>query len=233
MVLVLLILALLMPIDEPADSWRVVPQPAVLVQAPFQASGPVYAITKPWLSPDHAGYCPLVPGSGWTGTLAYPMPTHTEIQGAMVVEKEAEYYQTTDNDALNNLRGGLLRRPATTKIVGGKHFMETDYHRGVDFLAPVGTPVYASASGTVVWAGYYGAGWGNTVALSHGGGWVTVYAHLSSVAVSCGQGASGLIGYSGQSGLAARAHLHFEVRHGDISDPRAPMVYDPENYLRG
>lgn len=87
-------------------------------------------------------------------------------------------------------------------------------HTGVDFMANVGTPVYAAASGKVViistgWSG----GYGNQVVVDHGGGRATRYAHLSSIATSAGLkvGRGEIIGYSGNTGRSTGPHLHFEL----------------------
>ena len=82
------------------------------------------------------------------------------------------------------------------------------------------------AGGTIVWAGPRN-GYGNAVVIDHGSGVATLYAHQSSIAVSVGQsvGRGDVIGYVGQTGLAAGAHLHFEVRVGG-------KTYDPLAYVR-
>ena len=98
-------------------------------------------------------------------------------------------------------------------------------HEGIDIWAPAGTPIHAAASGTVIWAGPRN-GYGNAVIIDHGSGVGTVYAHQSAVAVSPGQsvGRGEVIGYVGQTGLAAGPHLHFEVRVGG-------RTYDPLAYV--
>lgn len=87
---------------------------------------------------------------------------------------------------------------------------------GVDLGAPKGTPVYASASGTVIVAkggGGYNGGYGNYIVISHDNGTQTLYAHLSSLSVSSGEVAKGdLIGAVGNTGRSTGFHLHFEVR---------------------
>lgn len=90
-------------------------------------------------------------------------------------------------------------------------------HLGIDISAPEGSNVYAAGAGVVTMAqGGWNYGYGNVVQIDHGNGDVTVYAHLSSYAVSVcqfvGQGA--LIGYSGNTGNSFGAHLHFEIRRG-------------------
>ena len=96
-----------------------------------------------------------------------------------------------------------------------------EIHRGVDIAVPTGTPIRAMSGGRVRYAGVQGA-YGNVVWIDHGGGVLTVYAHLSSVDVRTGQrvGARDVIGRSGSSGNASGAHLHFEVwRWGQQVDP--------------
>ncbi len=89
-------------------------------------------------------------------------------------------------------------------------------YNGVDLGAPSGTPVYASASGSIIVAksgGGYNGGYGNYIVISHSNGTQTLYAHLSSLAVSGGAVSQGdLIGYVGNTGRSTGFHLHFEVR---------------------
>ena len=91
-------------------------------------------------------------------------------------------------------------------------------HRGVDICAPAGTPIYASAGGTVAKAGYNkagaGTGYGYSVIINHGGGYSSVYAHCLSLAVSAGQTVKQgqLIGYLGSTGRSTGNHCHFEIR---------------------
>ena len=88
-------------------------------------------------------------------------------------------------------------------------------HRGVDYAAPMGTPVRATANGKIISAGTNG-GYGRVVEIQHGETYRTVYAHLSRFArgikrrssVKQGQ----IVGYVGKSGLATGPHLHYEFR---------------------
>ena len=89
-------------------------------------------------------------------------------------------------------------------------------HPGLDFHAPIGTPVYATGNGVIEEA-TSGAGLGRYVKIEHAtAGYVTVYAHLSRIAPGLRKGKSikrgDIIGYSGNSGLSAAPHLHYEVR---------------------
>lgn len=90
-------------------------------------------------------------------------------------------------------------------------------HLGIDISAPEGSNVYASGAGVVTMAqGGWNYGYGNVIQIDHGNGYVTVYAHLSSIFVTqcqiVGQGT--VIGLSGNTGNSFGAHLHFEVRIG-------------------
>ena len=91
-------------------------------------------------------------------------------------------------------------------------------HKGVDICAAAGTPIYASAGGTVTKAGYNkagaGTGYGNSIIISHSGGYTTVYAHCLSLVVHAGQTVKQgqLIGYVGSTGRSSGNHCHFEIR---------------------
>jgi peptidoglycan DL-endopeptidase CwlO len=94
-------------------------------------------------------------------------------------------------------------------------------HEGIDIGVPYGTPIQASASGRVVYSGWMD-GYGNLVALDHGRGLSTAYAHQSRIAVSVAQTVSQgqVIGYVGCTGHCFGPHLHFEVRiNGSPVDP--------------
>lgn len=94
-------------------------------------------------------------------------------------------------------------------------------HTGVDLAAGAGTPIVASATGRVVFAGWRG-GYGRTVIVDHGGGVTTLYAHQSSLSVSQGQSVTRgqQVGRVGSTGYSTGPHLHFEVRvNGSPVDP--------------
>ncbi|MET8350956.1 MULTISPECIES: M23 family metallopeptidase [unclassified Micromonospora] len=89
-------------------------------------------------------------------------------------------------------------------------------HAGIDLALPSGTPIHAAAAGTVVQAGDASDGYGNSVFVDHGNGYLTHYAHQSRIAVTVGQKvkAGQVIGYEGATGDATGPHLHFEVHQG-------------------
>jgi murein DD-endopeptidase MepM/ murein hydrolase activator NlpD len=103
---------------------------------------------------------------------------------------------------------------------------EGAFHPGIDIEAPTGTPVRATADGEVTGMNL-GAGYGRQVVLNHGHDLLTVYGHLSALAVVPGQHVTRgqVIGYVGQTGRATGPHLHYEVRVHNV-----PV--NPHKYLR-
>ena len=97
-------------------------------------------------------------------------------------------------------------------------------HAGTDFAGPVGTPIYATADGVVVSAGW-SSGYGRLIKIQHEFGIETRYAHLNAMHVSVGQRVSRgqRIGDMGNSGRSTGPHLHYEVRVG--GSPVNPMIY--------
>ncbi|NDJ36673.1 MAG: M23 family metallopeptidase [Chloroflexi bacterium] len=93
----------------------------------------------------------------------------------------------------------------------------TTFHPGVDLAAERGTPIYASDTGVVVFAGYHRDGYGELIIVDHGEGWTTYYGHLATRFVGCGEQVQQgqLIGEMGLSGNATGIHLHFEIREAD------------------
>ena len=105
-------------------------------------------------------------------------------------------------------------------------------HRGVDYAAPVGTPVRAAGAGRVKFVGHQG-GFGNVIELEHGSGVVTVYGHLSRFAAQLRRGQrvelAQVIGYVGKTGLATGPHLHYEYRvRGVHKNPQTVPLPDAE-----
>jgi murein DD-endopeptidase MepM/ murein hydrolase activator NlpD len=86
-------------------------------------------------------------------------------------------------------------------------------HEGIDMAAPVGTPVYATGEGTVIFAGWQ-RGYGNLIKIQHELGTETRYGHLSKIRVKAGQKVSrgSQIGDMGNTGRSTGSHLHYEVR---------------------
>jgi len=138
------------------------------------------------------------------------------------------------------LRRAFLRSPVefsriTSGFSGARfHPILQDWraHKGVDYAAPLGTPVRATAAGTVLFIGEQN-GYGNVIHLQHQGMFSTLYAHLSRFAPQLKQGArisqGDVIGYVGQTGWATGPHLHYEFRVGDEQrDPLTVALPDGE-----
>jgi len=130
-----------------------------------------------------------------------------------------------------SLRRAFLRSPLEfTRISSGFSnaryhpvLQEIRAHRGIDYAAPIGTPIKAVANGTVDFVGRQG-GYGNLIILSHANNVTTVYGHLNSFASSIRRGAKvsqgDVIGTVGMTGLATGPHLHFEFRIAGVhKDP--------------
>jgi len=97
-------------------------------------------------------------------------------------------------------------------------------HKGIDYAAPTGTRVKATADGVVEFAGVHSGGYGNLVVLRHQSRYSTWYGHLSGIASGVRKGTrvtqGDIIGYVGSTGLATGPHLHYEFRINDVhQDP--------------
>ena len=119
--------------------------------------------------------------------------------------------------------GGFIW-PVNGPVVSGFGMRWGRLHAGVDIAVPSGTPIRASASGTVAFTQPESSsgGYGNYTCINHGGGISTCYAHQSSFGVSSGQHVSQgqVIGSSGCTGHCFGPHVHFEVRvNGSPVDP--------------
>ena len=96
------------------------------------------------------------------------------------------------------------------------------FHGGLDFAAPQGTPIYATAAGVVKVAGNLGNGYGNHVVINHGYGYETLYGHMFRVNVRPGKAVKRgeIIGYVGSTGKSTGPHVHYEVhKNGRPLDP--------------
>jgi penicillin-binding protein A len=107
---------------------------------------------------------------------------------------------------------GAFIWPSAYQALSGGDFKEG--HPGIDLASPLGSPVFAADTGLVIFAGWSGLGYGNSILIDHGNGFQTLYAHLSQVSVYCGARVEKgkLIGLSGNTGNSTGPHLHFEVR---------------------
>jgi murein DD-endopeptidase MepM/ murein hydrolase activator NlpD len=109
------------------------------------------------------------------------------------------------------------------------------FHAGLDFAAPQGTPIYATADGRVTTAGNKGNGYGNHVEIDHGYSYETLYGHMVRVKVRVGQlvKRGEVIGWVGSTGKSTGPHVHYEVhKNGRPIDPIYFFYNDltPEQY---
>jgi murein DD-endopeptidase MepM/ murein hydrolase activator NlpD len=111
-------------------------------------------------------------------------------------------------------------------------------HKGVDYAAPTGTPIFAAGDGRIEFAGRKG-GYGNAVIIDHGRGITTLYGHMSRFGKAARGGRAvkqgELIGYVGSTGAATGPHLHYEYRvkgvHKNPSTIPLPRTEIPSQYL--
>ena len=108
--------------------------------------------------------------------------------------------------------GGFIW-PADNHYLSGNDYWSG--HLAIDIAAGTGARVYAADSGVVVFAGSALGGYGNMVVIDHGNGYQSLYAHLSSVGVGCGQSVvqGQYIATAGNTGYSTGPHLHFEIRY--------------------
>jgi murein DD-endopeptidase MepM/ murein hydrolase activator NlpD len=109
------------------------------------------------------------------------------------------------------------------------------FHAGLDFAAPQGTPIYATADGTVTTAGNTGNGFGNHVVINNGYGYETLFGHMVRVKAIAGQKVKRgeVIGWVGSTGKSTGPHCHYEVhKNGQKMDPVYFFYNDlsPEQY---
>ncbi len=137
-----------------------------------------------------------------------------------------DYYDETGKSA----KKFLVRKPVAEAIMrsgfGARHHPILGYtkmHTGVDWAAPMGTPIYASGSGTIDKVGWE-SGYGKYIRIKHANGYETAYGHMTAYARSMEPGKrvrqGQLIGFVGSTGLSTGAHVHYEILvNGRFVDP--------------
>ncbi|MDR6224564.1 murein hydrolase activator EnvC family protein [Desmospora profundinema] len=124
---------------------------------------------------------------------------------------------------------GPLRQPVNGRMTSPYGYRGSEFHTGVDWAAPVGTPIYAAANGKVIRSQSCACGFGYYIMIDHGGGIFSLYAHMwaSSVRVRAGdvvrkgQQIAGV----GNNGRSTGPHLHFEVHKGRPGNYVNPTAY--------
>ncbi|WP_342394937.1 M23 family metallopeptidase [Rhodoblastus acidophilus] len=166
---------------------------------------------------------------------------HAELLYASITARGETYryyrFQSMDDQGVDyfdpsgkSTRKFLVRKPIASgelRSVFGMRFHPilhyTRPHNGVDWAAPIGTPIFAAGNGTIIKAGW-DSGYGRRVEIEHNNGYVTTYNHMSAFARGLREGAhvkqGQIVGYLGASGLATGPHLHYEVIvNGHFVDP--------------
>lgn len=162
-----------------------------------------------------------------------------EEQAALEAEqKKIDAEMDTAKAQLDMLIGAESKKDVGSKYVGGSFKWPTPgygtvtspygwrwgrMHKGIDIGAPTGAKIIASNEGKVVTSSYQASGYGNYVIINHGGGYMTVYGHMSKRLVAVGQyvAKGQTIGKVGSTGRSTGPHLHFEIRvNGSAVNPR-------------
>ena len=136
--------------------------------------------------------------------------------------------QPVSNKELNRIASGFGHRIDPI-------YKTVKFHAGLDFAAPQGTPIYATANGRVTIGGNTGDGYGNHVVINHGYGYETLYGHMVRVKVRPGEVVKRgeVIGWVGSTGKSTGPHCHYEVhKNGQKIDPVYFFYNDlsPEQY---
>jgi murein DD-endopeptidase MepM/ murein hydrolase activator NlpD len=125
------------------------------------------------------------------------------------------------NAAPARVGGSGVAWPTNGSVTSGFGYRWGSLHAGIDIANGVGTPIRAAKGGTVILSGWNG-GYGNCIVIDHGGGFSTLYGHMTRLRVSEGArvGQGDLIGDMGSTGNSTGSHLHFETRvNGSARDP--------------
>jgi murein DD-endopeptidase MepM/ murein hydrolase activator NlpD len=175
------------------------------------------------------------PRTGNQGTAAAAAEQRPALTNEIVIISRAEEIPTTSR--LGSLRTTSASIPSIWPVIGNLRSgvgirsnpfggSSLEYHKGQDISAPSGTPVVATADGSVVIAGWL-RGYGQVVYIDHGNGITTRYGHLSRIDVSVGQmiRQGERLGLVGSTGRSTGPHLHYEVRIN--GQPTSPIRYLP------
>lgn len=142
--------------------------------------------------------------------VAYQFRSYNEIAG-LIRNKDKKLacipaIQPVSNKKLTRIASGFGMR--IDPVYGSPRM-----HKGLDFTAPVGTPIYATGNGQVIQSGNAGDGYGNHVIINHGYGYKTLYAHMVRIKARRGQSVKRgqVIGWVGNTGKSTGPHCHYEV----------------------
>ena len=163
--------------------------------------------------------------------------TDVNLYGFVTDSNEYDYYSSEGK----SVRKTLLKTPVANARISSTYGKRTNpiygyesFHKGLDFAAPLNTPILASGSGTVELAGWFDI-YGNCIILRHSNGYKTLYGHMNAygkgikkgVRVKQGQ----VIGYIGTTGMSTGPHLHYEVILNNVKINPASVKSPPERNL--
>jgi murein DD-endopeptidase MepM/ murein hydrolase activator NlpD len=160
--------------------------------------------------------------------------SYTEIDGLMKNKEQLLSHtpaiQPVANKDLSRVASGFGYRVDPV-------YKTVKFHAGLDFAAPQGTPIYATADGTVTTAGNTGNGFGNHVIINHGYGYETLFGHMVRVKVSAGNRVTRgqVIGWVGSTGKSTGPHCHYEVHKNGVKMDPVYFFYNdlsPEQFDR-
>ena len=158
------------------------------------------------------------------------------VGGPFVPPPKGDQPTATSPDKLETIRSLIKSLPLSTPLdsyqlesrFGLRHDPfnhRSSFHTGIDLSAPYMSPVYSTAAGVVIYAGYF-SDYGKVVEIDHGNGIATLYAHLHRFTAAVGQKVAehDQIGFLGSTGRSSGPHVHYEVRVND--EPQ-----DPEKFI--
>jgi murein DD-endopeptidase MepM/ murein hydrolase activator NlpD len=151
----------------------------------------------------------VIPG-GTRDLVTFGLPTITRSSPAVARVAGSGACGSVTDGAVGT---GTFIWPSANHTLSGYDY--SAIHRGIDIAGNIGEAVWAIDAGVIVYAGWNEYGYGNMIMIDHGNGWQSLYAHLSSIKVLCGQSVDQgtLIGAIGSTGHSSGAHLHFEMMH--------------------
>lgn len=141
-----------------------------------------------------------------------------ELQKAIVMKRQ----QIAISNQTISITPSIWPSQGVVSSPYGLRWGGSDFHPGIDIANDMGTPIRATADGTVSVAGWNSGGYGNMVDIDHGNGVMTRYGHASYVVVTAGQHVKRgqIIAYMGSTGFSTGPHVHYEIRiNGQAVDP--------------
>jgi murein DD-endopeptidase MepM/ murein hydrolase activator NlpD len=154
-----------------------------------------------------------------------PVPVTPQRSTTSRVPSQLTKYAVPDDADDSGVSAGKFIWPAGVRRIS--QYYKGSRHTGVDIAGPVGTPLYASAGGTIISAGWNSGGYGYMTIIDHGNGYFTRYGHQSKILVSVGDSVrrGQVIGLMGSTGRSTGPHLHFEVMRGSLRNRLNPLAF--------